>query len=314
MPERLEVTLTPKTPALRAGQPAEIDVAARYLYGAPGAEPRRLGRGRRPGRRRRRRSRGSRASRSGSRTRRSRPSTAEIEEQGTTDAQGRVDHVRCRCQELAAPRPTRGEDHPARRRAGRPRGRAQRHAADPAEGPGGRACARTSAATSPRARPRPSTSCCATPDGTRLARQGVVWSLCKVERRYQWFNSDGRWGFEPVKSTRRVADGRIDVSADRARAHRGPGRVGHATASTCASTASRRAQTSVSFTVGWSGDQTADTPDLLDMTLDKASYGAGDTHPGPARRRASPARRRSRSSATRCTTCRSSTSPPTARR
>ena len=36
------------------------------------------------------------------------------------------------------------------------------------------------------------------------------------------------------------------------------------------------AQTSVSFTVGWSGDQTADMPDLLDMTLDKASYGLGD--------------------------------------
>ena len=37
------------------------------------------------------------------------------------------------------------------------------------------------------------------------------------------------------------------------------------------------AQTSSSFTVGWSGDATADTPDLLDMSLDKASYGAGET-------------------------------------
>ena len=53
----------------------------------------------------------------------------------------------------------------------------------------------------------------AAPDGTRQARQGVAWNLYRVERRYQWFNSDGRWGFEPVKSTKRVADGRIDVSA-----------------------------------------------------------------------------------------------------
>ena len=37
VPERLDVTLTSKTPALRPGQRAEIDVAARYLYGAPGA-------------------------------------------------------------------------------------------------------------------------------------------------------------------------------------------------------------------------------------------------------------------------------------
>ena len=33
----------------------------------------------------------------------------------------------------------------------------------------------------------------ASPDGTRLAKAGVVWSLYKVERRYQWFNQDGRW-------------------------------------------------------------------------------------------------------------------------
>jgi uncharacterized protein YfaS (alpha-2-macroglobulin family) len=38
VPERLEVTLAPKAEALRPGQPAVIDVSARYLYGAPGAE------------------------------------------------------------------------------------------------------------------------------------------------------------------------------------------------------------------------------------------------------------------------------------
>ena len=115
----------------------------------------------------------------------------------------------------------------------------------------------------------------AAPDGTRQARQGVAWNLYRVERRYQWFNSDGRWGFEPVKSTKRVADGRIDVSAAE------PARI-----ATPVEWGSYRldvrvdgvesAQTSVSFTVGWGGDQTADVPDLLDMTLDKASYGLGE--------------------------------------
>ena len=37
VPERLELTLTPKVDALRPGQPAPIDLAARYLYGAPGS-------------------------------------------------------------------------------------------------------------------------------------------------------------------------------------------------------------------------------------------------------------------------------------
>ncbi len=38
MPERLELTLTPKSVALRPGEPAEIDLSARYLFGAPGAD------------------------------------------------------------------------------------------------------------------------------------------------------------------------------------------------------------------------------------------------------------------------------------
>jgi hypothetical protein len=37
VPERLDVALTPKSPALLKGQPAEIEVSARYLYGAPGS-------------------------------------------------------------------------------------------------------------------------------------------------------------------------------------------------------------------------------------------------------------------------------------
>ncbi|HYF52655.1 MAG TPA: MG2 domain-containing protein, partial [Salinarimonas sp.] len=37
VPERLELTLTSKAPVLRAGQPAVVDVEARYLFGAPGA-------------------------------------------------------------------------------------------------------------------------------------------------------------------------------------------------------------------------------------------------------------------------------------
>ena len=49
------------------------------------------------------------------------------------------------------------------------------------------------------------------------------------------------------------------------------------------------------------------------MTLDKASYRRGRRPCACASRRASPARRRSRSSATGCTTSASSTSPPTAR-
>jgi len=36
------------------------------------------------------------------------------------------------------------------------------------------------------------------------------------------------------------------------------------------------AQTSVSFDVGWSGEAKAETPDLLEVTLDKPAYASGD--------------------------------------
>ena len=58
----------------------------------------------------------------------------------------------------------------------------------------------------------------ASPDGASLARNGLRYELLKVETKYQWYRRDGTWDFEPVKSTRRIADGTIDVAATRAAA------------------------------------------------------------------------------------------------
>ena len=57
------------------------------------------------------------------------------------------------------------------------------------------------------------------PDGKQLAASGLRYELLKIERRYQYYRRDGRWEYEPVKSTRRMADGRIDVAADTAGPH-----------------------------------------------------------------------------------------------
>ena len=51
------------------------------------------------------------------------------------------------------------------------------------------------------------------PDGKALSRKGARYELLKVERRYQWYRRDGRWDWEAIKITRRVADGRIDLVA-----------------------------------------------------------------------------------------------------
>ena len=110
--------------------------------------------------------------------------------------------------------PARGETDRRRRRAGRPHGRAHRHAADARQRRddrrqeglrrlhqrrrrrhfrGDRGCRRTARAS--------------------LARACSGRSIGSTND-YQWFNSEGRWSFEPVKSSKRVATGSLDIAAD----------------------------------------------------------------------------------------------------
>jgi hypothetical protein len=111
------------------------------------------------------------------------------------------------------------------------------------------------------------------PDGALTARKGVAWSLYKINNDYQWFNSDGRWSYEPVKSSTRIAEGNIDIDADApakisAKVGWGRHRLDVKTP--------EGEQTSIAFDVGWSGTASADTPDNVVVTLDKASYAAGE--------------------------------------
>ena len=47
-----------------------------------------------------------------------------------------------------------------------------------------------------------------------MAQSGLRWEVLRVETRYQWYRREGAWEFEPVKTTKRVADGRIDAGVD----------------------------------------------------------------------------------------------------
>jgi uncharacterized protein YfaS (alpha-2-macroglobulin family) len=116
----------------------------------------------------------------------------------------------------------------------------------------------------------------AAPDGRALARGGLRYELLKVERRYQWYRRDGNWGYEPIKLTRRVADGQLDVAADK------PGRIavpvqwGRYRLEVSGADPNGPV-TSVNFDAGWYAEATADTPDMLEVALDKAEYKPGET-------------------------------------
>jgi uncharacterized protein YfaS (alpha-2-macroglobulin family) len=114
------------------------------------------------------------------------------------------------------------------------------------------------------------------PDGKPLARNGLRYELLKVESRYQWYRQNSSWEYEPVKSTTRVADGDISIAADkpsRITLSPQPGRYRLDVKSTEAD----GPLTSVQFDVGWYSDGSADTPDLLETSVDKPEYQSGDT-------------------------------------
>ena len=112
-------------------------------------------------------------------------------------------------------------------------------------------------------------------DGARAARKGVAWSLYRVSNDYQWYRADGRWNFERVKSSKRVAEGKIDIGLD------APAKISSIVGLgqyrlDLASADPSDLPTSLAFESGWSAGASAQAPDLLDVSLDKASYKPGE--------------------------------------
>jgi alpha-2-macroglobulin len=114
------------------------------------------------------------------------------------------------------------------------------------------------------------------PDGKSLARDGLRYELLKIESRYQWYRQNAYWEYEPVKSTTRVADGDLTIAADK------PSRIALSPQPGRYRLDVKSADvdgpvTSVQFDVGWYSDGSADTPDLLETSIDKPEYQSGDT-------------------------------------
>ncbi|WP_306222589.1 alpha-2-macroglobulin family protein [Bosea beijingensis] len=274
VPERLELTLTPKAPLLQAGQPAELDVNARYLYGAPGSE----------------------LDVTGSMTIRAadasaipgfkdyqvgltdeafEPVQSEFEESTTTDAAGKAT-ISNPVQQADTNRPLEVE---MTVRVGEPGGRAiARSVTMPIVPKGAAIGVKKLFRDGDLGNGQTATFevIMATGDGKRLARPGVKWVLSKVRRNYQWFFQDGRWNYEGVKTTRRVADGEVAVAEAAGAKIAAPVEWGNYRLDVT-SDGVEAAETSVSFSVGYESDKTADTPDVLDVALDKASYADGES-------------------------------------
>jgi alpha-2-macroglobulin len=116
----------------------------------------------------------------------------------------------------------------------------------------------------------------AAPNGTVVAQKALHYELDRIETHYQYYKRDGDWHFEPVKVTTRVADGRVDTALNKAGRISLPVNFGRYRLDV-SSTQPNGPETSVNFDAGWYVDANADTPDMLEVALDKAEYRPGDT-------------------------------------
>ncbi len=114
-------------------------------------------------------------------------------------------------------------------------------------------------------------------DGARVAGTGLTWKLERLDSDYQWYNSNGNWNYELITTPRRIDGGTVDVAADLPATIAGKVEYGdyRLTVQTNGDVASA---TSYDFYAGWySPGATSETPDVLTVSLDKPNYHVGDT-------------------------------------
>ncbi|MBS1167598.1 MAG: hypothetical protein H6R00_3623 [Proteobacteria bacterium] len=114
-------------------------------------------------------------------------------------------------------------------------------------------------------------------DYAKVGAKGLSWTLSRVQTNYQWYQSDGSWDYHAIKSTTRVADGKLDVDPGKparieARVEWGEYQLSVTSADSAV------IPVSTSFEAGWYvAVKSEETPDLLKITLDKPRYSIGDT-------------------------------------
>ncbi|SPH24075.1 putative lipoprotein YfhM [Defluviimonas aquaemixtae] len=114
------------------------------------------------------------------------------------------------------------------------------------------------------------------PDEMRAA-QNVHWTLNRIETSYQWYSLYGEWNWEVTTTRTRVSEGDLTLTAEGAERIAVPVAWGNYELVVEASDGAYTA-TSTPFYAGWYVPaDAAQTPDTLTVALDKDAYGPGDT-------------------------------------
>lgn len=115
------------------------------------------------------------------------------------------------------------------------------------------------------------------PAGEREALSGALWTLTKVERNYQWYRSNNAWNYEAITVERRIDSGTVDIAADDPATIAVPVDWGRYRLEV-ESADPAGPVASYEFDAGWFVEATStETPDGLEIALDKDSYETGET-------------------------------------
>jgi len=123
------------------------------------------------------------------------------------------------------------------------------------------------------------------PDLRQRPLPALRWRLNRITTRYQWYQTGGSWRYEPVTTRARVASGRIgatvgaagDGGAARIDAPVKWGRYELVVETPPGGPPDGHMASSLAFDAGWYAPAAAlDTPDVLRIGLDKARYRVGD--------------------------------------
>jgi uncharacterized protein YfaS (alpha-2-macroglobulin family) len=114
-------------------------------------------------------------------------------------------------------------------------------------------------------------------DGERQSLDGAQWRLEKITTRFQWYSTAGNWNYEPVRSGERVASGTVDIGTDGAASLSVPVEWGEYQLS-LADPDGDASPASANFDAGWYvATSSMDTPDMARVSLDKPRYAIGET-------------------------------------
>ena len=100
--------------------------------------------------------------------------------------------------------------------------------------------------------------------------------MLRLDQRWQWYSRDGNWNYESATQTRRVAAGTVDAAADKPALIETRLDWGRYRLEVSASDGSGLISSTI-FNAGYYADEGADSPETLDVALDKPAYQVGET-------------------------------------